>query len=493
MNKETNWSNWYYVPIISLFSYLIYRIVNQSKILFIFPLDNPNDVCAYMAHLFFLKTCGLLQQCPYWYGGFKTFTTIPPGWFVIALPIYNATKDILFTTWIMWILTFVLAFIVVMFFGGVFKWSHGQRLLFFALFYGNAIIIGNFVKLMRVHEFLALVVMTIIGFMVLYYLYNDFNIWSIFFVPLFALVIYLHPAEAVLSGVILGSLFLCTKYWKFLFHFVFMSIVLTLPWLVPYILNFKETIGINLAITKSLWSFSWTYLPQHILVIFIPLCFFFVLYKYRNNEKNHLYIRFCFLFIVIAGLLLFHLTPLIPIFNSVNVDAQLYLLIFFTLFYFMRIRFKWNKLIVVGVILISILSIGVSELYTPKFREYTQLEYDMLDMFNYIDDKYTFAGTTRMPDTSYVRAYFCYGAIYHNLTTAHGWGLPNEEYHKLLLDSYYSFKSRDCEGFRKSLLITNVTYIISYSEVDCGFISGCPQFENVNTQGDVCLYKINGG
>ena len=496
---EYNWSNWYYIPIVSLIGYLVYRIIDQSKILYIFPLDNPNDVSAYMAHLFFLKECGILHQCPYWYNGIVTFTTIPPGWFLTALPVYKLTGDILFSTWFIWVLSFVLGFAAIMFFGKIFLLSIRQRLLFFALFYGNALIIGNFVKLMRVHELLALVLLTIVIFMALYYIEHKLDNWSLLFIPLLSMVLITHPAEGILSMLVMGSMFLTvtTSNGKIVMGYILASLLIASPWLVPYILNFKSTIGWGLAITKSLWLFTPEYLPQQIAVVSISIAFILVVYYYiehsdRIGNDDDVYGWFLILPFFMALLLLFHLTPFIPIFNSVNIDSQLYFLIFLTIFLSFKVIWRQEvyRWFVIGIVLVSLCSICINEYYTPKFREYTQLEYDMLDMFNYIDGKYTYLGTTRLPDTSYVRAYFSYGPIYYNLTTAHGWGLPNKEYNDLLLDSYNKFNERDCIGVWKSLLITNVTYVMTYSAVDCDFMASCDKLGYVKTNNQVCLYKV---
>ena len=106
-------SYWLYLPILVMLFYFIYRLINQSQLLFYFPLDYFNDVSSYMAQLHFLKVCGFLNFCPYWYNGFISFVSTPPAWFFFALPFYNLFGDVKAATYFTMLLSFVFAFIII--------------------------------------------------------------------------------------------------------------------------------------------------------------------------------------------------------------------------------------------------------------------------------------------------------------------------------------------------------------------------------------------
>ena len=72
---------WLYIPIILLAINFVYRLADQSQLLFYFPLDYTNDISSYMAQLFFLDKCGFHAFCPYWFNGFTTFQFTSPAWF----------------------------------------------------------------------------------------------------------------------------------------------------------------------------------------------------------------------------------------------------------------------------------------------------------------------------------------------------------------------------------------------------------------------------
>ena len=91
-------------PIIILGIYFIIRLINQAKIISIFPLNLTNDITSYMSRLYFLFECGFHKLCPYWYNGFITFVNYAPGWTFFTAPIYFITKNIQLSTYISLIL-----------------------------------------------------------------------------------------------------------------------------------------------------------------------------------------------------------------------------------------------------------------------------------------------------------------------------------------------------------------------------------------------------
>ena len=97
---------WLYFPILVLFIHFLYRLIDQSKILRIFPLDYTNDWVSYMAHLTFLDKCGYSNLCPNWYNGIVTLKFSPPGWYFFTWPLHQLTNNVLFTSFISLLLMF---------------------------------------------------------------------------------------------------------------------------------------------------------------------------------------------------------------------------------------------------------------------------------------------------------------------------------------------------------------------------------------------------
>src|SRR3989344_8501221 len=154
-NRQIIEDKWFYFSIIALSIYFVIRILDESKILVYFPLDYANDYASHIAKLFFLNKCGLFEACQYWYNGINIFSMYPPGWFLFTLPIYYLTKNLLYSTFISELLLFFIGFLIINYFCRKFNMSFVRRIAFFALYFFNAISIGNFIRLGRMPEMFA--------------------------------------------------------------------------------------------------------------------------------------------------------------------------------------------------------------------------------------------------------------------------------------------------------------------------------------------------
>ncbi len=167
-----------------------------------------------------------------------------------------------------------------------------KRIAFFLLFYGNAIAVGNYMRLMRVHELFALVFSTAIIFIALYYKDREFDKYILFLIPLYSIVILSHQVIAILVSFVLLSLFLVKKYKEKISILLIMisSFVLTSFWWIPYITTFKDTIGTGVKHSETLWFlFKFNdplfkiYLPQNIASIIVPIAFLIIFFKADNS------------------------------------------------------------------------------------------------------------------------------------------------------------------------------------------------------------------
>src|SRR3989338_1663432 len=111
--KKSLPSKWLAVPIVALAANFFWRLIDQSQLMRYFPLDFVNDISSYMAQLNFLKACGFLKFCPYWYNGFIAFKFTPPAWYFFTNPLYLLFGDVKVATYVSMVLIFVLAFVII--------------------------------------------------------------------------------------------------------------------------------------------------------------------------------------------------------------------------------------------------------------------------------------------------------------------------------------------------------------------------------------------
>ena len=141
-----------YIPILILGVYLIFRLINQSQIIFTFPLDKYNDWSSYMAQLHFLKECGFHNFCSYWYNGFINFQINQPGWYFFIYPLYLIIKNVQLTAYLSLIITLVLSLGALYLNRKKLKLSKTKVLALFLFFFGNAVAVGNFIRVGKIHE-----------------------------------------------------------------------------------------------------------------------------------------------------------------------------------------------------------------------------------------------------------------------------------------------------------------------------------------------------
>tara|TARA_Y100000310_G_scaffold345815_1_gene470401 strand:- start:14883 stop:16352 length:1470 start_codon:yes stop_codon:yes gene_type:complete len=481
---------WFVFPILVLFIHFIYRLVNQSKILKVFPLDYTNDWSSYMAQLFFLDNCGYSNFCEYWYNGIITLKFAPPGWYFFTWPLFKLTNNVLVSAFSSLIIIFILGFIVFYFFGRLNKFSLTKIIAYFLFFFGNAVAIGNFIRLGRVNELFAWLNFLVFAFILLWY--KDKRIdknffWSSLF---FAIILISHQATAVLSAVLLFGLFLIKK-GKEKFYVVLtglISLLLSSFWLIPYILGFFNTEAVNVVLTGPL-SFSLSEIAMRLVPLLLFVTFYF--YYKSNNESKKEFIFFLPTLIV-ALLLFLGITFYVPILKFVYPDSHIYFFIFLIIYMFFKIDFNvfnnlYKKIIFIGLILLPLISVAFNVVVTPNFIEYTDLEKDTLEVLERVQGRYIILADG-FYSTSYSRAYYSYGAIFLNKSTSSGWYqqyTTQEYFAKLKMLNTY-LKNND-PRLLENLQFLNTNEIIGYDE-SCDRLKEF-NFEERFKKGRVCLFS----
>ncbi|MAG19810.1 hypothetical protein CL618_00040 [archaeon] len=486
---------WFYFPIIILSVYLIIRLINQYQSVTQFPLDWTNDLVSYITLLFFLTKVGYHGFVPYWYNGFTLFNFTPPAWYYFTLPLTYLT-NVSLATYISRIIIYVLGFITIWVLGIKTQISKIKRIAFFLFFFANAIAIGNFIRLGRVPELFALLILIMISSLFLYYKDKPLNKYFILFIPLYAILILAHQSIALVFHIPLLSFFLIKP--KKEKYIIILSVILALLlvsfWLLPYLSSFFTTWGASEVRTIDLITFDKMHLPQNIASTLIPLFFLIIFYLYYKQNKSKKEFLFYLPLIITSILIITRLIYLTPLFKYAFPDSYLHLLIFFSLFLFLKTKFskKITTLAILSLFLISILSVSINHFHTPYFTPHTDLDKETLSIFPLVQGKYILAGPP--PSKLHKWSYHSLTPIYYNLSTPSGWSMQvtSQEYIDYLTETELyletSLPKEKCDDFITRLKTLNTTSVITYDQ-HCNDLKQC-NLKEITTKKHVCLYTL---
>ncbi|MBT4174750.1 hypothetical protein HOC80_02570 [archaeon] len=483
--KKSDW--WLLAPIVILFAYLVIRLIDQSQVMFTFPFDMVNDWSSYMTQLHFLQSCGFHEFCPYWYGGFISFLLIAPAWFLVMYPLYLLIGNVQVVAYLSLVGTYVAFLVLFLVFGKKLKMSCLRSLLWFVFFTANAMAIGNFLRLGRLHEFFGLFWLSFLLLLFIYYKDRELDKYFLLGLPVYTLTILSHQVIAMLGTVMLLWFFVIRREKVYIALIFVLSLVIGSFWLYPYVMNFFGSHGVTIVLTETLLLFNSEYLLQTLITTITSLavltCFIFYV-KGKNVKKEFLF------FLPVLGLAFLVLTRLIifvPGLKYVYPDTYNYFFIFFTLFFFLKTRFtKLKRVIPVLLILIAVASVVVSALHTPFFIENSTFDETMIETMEHVEGTFLILG---MEQGSYEMAYYSYAALYLNLSTSSGWySIPSLEYLDLLeVQTMETLEAQDCEGFTEVITELETTDIITFDE-HCETLKMCG-FEEKFKSEEVCLYQ----
>lgn len=489
---------WFYLPIVILLVHFIYRLIDQSQLLFYFPLDYFNDVSSYMAQLHFLRECGFLGYCSYWYNGFIAFQATPPAWFFFALPFYYLFGDVKVATYFTIILSFFLAFLVIYVAGKKFEISKVQSIAFFSFMFMTSLSVGSFIRLGRVHELFAWIWFLVFAFLVLYYRNRNFDKHSLWIMPTFSLILLSYQSVGVMASLLFLCLFIVKPNQErvYVVVYFFGSLLLSSFWLVPFLK--ASFVGLSIAEQSQnawLWQFTREQIVTNLAAFLLPVLlsiFFYFYWKSNKKSRNELY--FFLPLLILSALYFFRLTPFIPIFSNIFPDPYLTFFLFFTLFFFFNIDYKifsmkLFRFVPFILLLAVILSVFINISHTPEFIVPDRQEHkDLLYLFDDFEGSFLLFGD--YPTTIYPKAVYSYASIYYDLKTPFGWYPHMKE--KAYFESFSrldNYNKMNCESFDNELKYFNTTHVIGYSPAcekfyDCGF-------KYINKSGGFCLYSIS--
>ncbi|MFH1638669.1 MAG: hypothetical protein ABIB71_09655 [Candidatus Woesearchaeota archaeon] len=479
---------WLLIPIIFLSLCFIIKLVDQSQMMKIFPLDYTNDMSSYMAQLDFLKKCGYNNFCPYWYNGFTTFKITMPGWYIFAYPLYYLTNNVQITFFVSMITIYVLAFVSIYFLGKLHKLSITKRVALFIFFFANAIAIGNFIRLGRVPELFAWLNFIIIALAALYYKDKKIDKKFLLLIIPTAIVLLSHQTVAILSLLTLASLFFISKERRIIGITIIAALAVTSFWWIPYLSAFGKTAGTGLVLTETLLRFDSAYFAQSIAALVIPLVFIAVFYFCWDKRIRDLLF---FLPVLILSVLVFTgLIIYLPLFKYIYPDVYLLYFAFFAIFLLLKHDFSKaiSKLIILALISFAIISIIISFVHTPSFIVPGEYEREIVSMLDLVDDKFLVLGETG--STIYSNALYSYASIYYNLSTPGGWytALITPEYYAKLREVNYNLITLECDELLNTARFLNTSYIIA-SDQSCEKLESCGLKQKKSGK-RACLYLV---
>ncbi len=488
--------SWLIIPTIILLAYLMIRLVDQSQIIDTFPLDTTNDWSSYMAQAHFLKVCGFHNSCPYWYGGFTSFLAGSPGtsFFIISLDlmIHNLNA----AAYAGLIIILLLALIACFKLGQVLKFSKMKSIFLFAAYFGNALAIGNFIRLGRISSLFAFMLGLWVTYIIFKYKDQKINIKFLWVIIPFTLLIITHYQETILVSLIPLCLLLYKKsnLEKNIIFLVFLlAILLSSFWSFPFLADTLFNKDSSLLESSAGSTIQWdkAMIPDVIASSLVGLAFislFIMRFLTSKNRKDSL--KFYLPILTLALLTVSMINTRIPFLNNISLDPITQFILLFTLILLLELKdsFKYLKTVVlIALIIVPLLSITISHIHTPYFTKYTNTEYELLDALDHTIGPFIMLAPNS--ETSYPKAYYSLATIKYNLTTPSGWYeaiAPKKQLDKL---SYLgkAFNSNNCKAFTSTLQELKVNQVIGYADY-CEKLKLCG-LKIEYARGNACIFN----
>ena len=497
----------FYFSIILLGLYLLIRLINQSQVMWIFPLDFANDYSAHIAKIHFLVKYGFSTIVPNWFNGFpvlKYYHPLSAVYGSIISRIVGSPQVAIFLAMIsFYIAGFFACYKIIKNFV---KDSQAKvySIILFLFIFANPIAIGYFLRIGKYAE--------LMGFVILLCILNLFISnkekeltakFYIIFSILEGLLLLAH------ISVFIASLFLVLGFWlsrkglkeriSFFISFL-VSLVLTSFWWIPFIFGMQKTFvssfyGLQRTMLSSYGGTFFDIFTSFLLpLIFVGIFVFY--YKIEHIRKKEFY--FYLPSLILGILIVFRIAAYLPWINRPIIDTYnnffMILTAILLLNLFIRLeesvlvqKLKLLNLIKIITAIAIIMGIILSINFTSFFPKYTQENKDLISTFEKINEK---ESIWLVGFSSYSKAYYSYSAVHNNLYTPYGWGeesVPTEYRDKLQLVGIY-YNNNECDNFKEVLKELKATKLIGYKD-ECLKIDKC-EFNKLSHEKDICVYNI---
>ena len=264
-------------------------------------------------------------------------------------------------------------------------------------------------------------------------------------------------------------------------------------WWVPFIIKISKESAIP-TLNQNYWLLLfhpediYTNIAATAISLAVLASFYFYWKSTNKSRKELLFFAPLLLFDI---LFLFRLTPFIPALKDIFPDPYLIFFLFFAIFFSLKIDFSklqpnLEKVFIFLVIFITIASISINILHTPKFFVYNQEYKDAASLLPEIEGRFIILGD--FTKTIYPKAFYSFTAT-KNISSVEGWypQVTSPSYLEKLKATNNDFKAQDCTSLKSDLKDLNVQTIISNKE-DCKTLEKC-NYTKGKTQGIFCIYK----
>ena len=493
---------WKLIVIILGGTVLIMRLLDESRLMWIFPFDFTNDLSAYMAQLHFLKVCGFHGYCPYWYNGFIHLLITSPGWYFFAYPLYMLFGDVKIATYVSMVALFSIAGLVSLYVGKKISITKVSSIALFILFFANASVIGNVIRNGRQHVMLSLILLALLFSVIWHFKEKKLNAFFFLTSVVYGAMLITHYQETVLAALLFACLFLYKKEIKeraMIAGSFILSFMLTSWWVTGFLKNLRASSLLTFYEGKRVFEFTKETVLTNIIAFIIPILLIVLIYFYLKRDETPK--REKMFFIPIAAFALLYtlrITTILPVLRNISQDPYMMFFLFFIVIIFFKEE-RWimqgvrRKIIPWCVIMMIILSGVVSMAYTPWFVKNTPLEERIIGMYSAVKDRFIIVGPLNTTEyrTLYSKPLYAYASIYHNLSTSDGWSPPlaSSEYLARLNTFGKQSDTLGCEEFSEELLFFNTANVISI-EPQCSKFKQCG-FHEIKKNEEVCLYEID--
>ena len=484
-----------YIPIIALLVYWIVRLIDQSQMMSIFPIDAfANDYSSHMAKVFFLAKYGLYQIIPNWYNGtYVLLRFYPPAWYIFTLPLYYLTKNPQAAVFLSLCVMYILGFLLIQLLGKTQKISQVKRIAFFTFFFVNPIAIGYFLRLGKMPEMFGWLAVILLSTIILWYKDHKLDKKFLFFIPAYYLLFHAHMLVFIVASFLVLSLFLIKNIKEKIY--ITLSVIFTMLITAPSWLTFMQSLQSNVASgsTPLIWiaTFTRSNMNDIMAAFVIPPIFLTIFYLYwKNKNKSKKELVFFSPLLLLSILYFTRLAIFIPLINRPHPDTYNFLFIFLSLFLLFKIKLsklssKTRNILVYSLTIVPLLGIILSVTITPFFVPYTQPVRDTFSLFEKVNGNVLIL---QSPPEVHQGAAYSYGAIYNDIKTPGGWepiNLTKEYIGKVSKPSYY-LKQEDCNNLKDALDLIGVTNVVTYNN-HCKTLEDC-EFKEIASEKTACLY-----
>ena len=487
-------NRWFYFGIFVLGIYFLIRLIDQSKILFMFPLDFANDYSAHMAKVYFLAKYGYGNIVPNWWGGFPLLKFYHPGSAFFALPLFYLFNNVQISQYLAILLIYLFSFVAIFYIGKIQRWSIIKRIAFFLFFFANPISI-SYLRVGRYGELFGFFWSIVLFLIIIWYKDHKIDKKFLFFIPVYCFLLLSHISVFMVYSSLVFSLFLIKDLREKIFVFFagLAGLGLASFWWIPFMIGIKKTFVTNFyGLQKTLLLKAPYTLGDRVTSFIVPFVFFVVLCLYwKSSIKSKKDLIFYSVPFVLGILFFTRLAAYIPFMNRPIPDTYNLYFIFLSLFLLFNIRINrlpnlLKKCILLGLIIIPISGVLISYYLTPFFPVYGDLEGEVVSIVPLVDESFIMIGETGQ---IYANAVYSYAAIKYNLYTPAGWGAESvsNEYRNRLGKLKIDLDNGNCGDFLSGLKDFKITDVIAY--MDCEKILQCGLKEKVKKE-HFCLLGV---